>query len=156
MRIGFTGHQEREGIDWSQVETAIRNQLVALGNIQEAFCSLAAGSDQLFVEEALQLGIHVIAVIPLDHYERFFHGLALKNYQRLLKLCERRSLNAVGDPHLAFFDAGKFIVDNCDVLLAVWDGEPAEGFGGTADIVAYAQRARRPVVHINPMTGAIV
>ncbi|MFH9861330.1 hypothetical protein [Streptomyces sp. NPDC017202] len=25
-------------------------------------------------------------------------------------------------------------------LLAVWDGKPARGYGGTADVVAYAER----------------
>lgn len=32
-----------------------------------------------------------------------------------------------------------------DELLAVWDGRPAWGFGGTADVVAYAERTGTPV-----------
>ncbi|GAB2826863.1 hypothetical protein GCM10027073_64840 [Streptomyces chlorus] len=30
-------------------------------------------------------------------------------------------------------------------LLAVWDGKPARGFGGTADVVSYAERSGTPV-----------
>ena len=42
------------------------------------------------------------------------------------------------------------MVDRCDVLIAVWDGEPARGPGGTAEIVAYALERGRPIVHIRP------
>ncbi len=33
---------------------------------------------------------------------------------------------------------GLVVVERCDLLLAIWDGHPAHGLGGTADIVAYA------------------
>ena len=49
-----------------------------------------------------------------------------------------------------FLEAGKYVVDACDLLFAVWDGETAEGRGGTGDVVAYAQRKRRPIIHMNP------
>jgi hypothetical protein len=32
-----------------------------------------------------------------------------------------------------------------EVLIAVWDGLPARGLGGTADVVAYAKQCGRPV-----------
>jgi len=35
--------------------------------------------------------------------------------------------------------ASKFMVDEADELYAVWDGKPARGYGGTADVVAYAR-----------------
>lgn len=47
----------------------------------------------------------------------------------------------------AFYAAGKAVVDACDWLIAVWDGEPARGLGGSADVVAYA-RNRGKVVHV--------
>ncbi|MEV5731635.1 hypothetical protein AB0N50_38930 [Streptomyces pharetrae] len=34
----------------------------------------------------------------------------------------------------------EILVGVVDELLAVWDGKPARGYGGTADVVAYAQR----------------
>jgi hypothetical protein len=37
-----------------------------------------------------------------------------------------------------------------DRLLAVWDGRPARGVGGTADIVEYARLSRVPVDIIWP------
>ena len=37
----------------------------------------------------------------------------------------------------------------CDVLLAIWDGEPARGEGGTGQIVAEAIEAGLPVVWVD-------
>jgi hypothetical protein len=157
MKVGVTGHQAREGIKWSWVEGIVRAELIKLGRIDKAFSSLAAGTDQLFAEAALHLSISVTVVIPLEHYEQFFEGAALANYVRLLAECDQLSLKGpADDPDQAFFAAGTFIVDSCDCLFAVWDGEPAEGFGGTADIVEYARRIRRRVLHINPITEAVI
>ncbi|MEO5877101.1 MAG: hypothetical protein ABIQ26_19070, partial [Streptosporangiaceae bacterium] len=39
----------------------------------------------------------------------------------------------------AYLVAGHRVVKRSDLLLAVWDGRPAGGLGGTADIVAYAR-----------------
>ena len=43
-------------------------------------------------------------------------------------------------------------VDGSDVLIAVWDGEPARGRGGTAEVVAYARSLGKPVVLIDSNT----
>ncbi|GGV03562.1 hypothetical protein GCM10010211_83480 [Streptomyces albospinus] len=37
------------------------------------------------------------------------------------------------------------LVGPVDQLLAVWDGKPASGYGGTADVVDYARRTGTPV-----------
>ena len=44
----------------------------------------------------------------------------------------------------AYLSAGQTLVDRCDHLFAVWDGRPARGLGGTADIVRYARSRGRP------------
>lgn len=38
-----------------------------------------------------------------------------------------------------------WLVGLVDELIAVWDGKPARGYGGTADVVAYAERTGVPV-----------
>ncbi len=52
----------------------------------------------------------------------------------------------------AYEDVGKFVVDRCDVLIAIWDGEPSKGQGkcGTADMVQYAKEVNCPHYIINP------
>jgi hypothetical protein len=155
MKVGITGHQEREGIHWSWVRHTIRVELSRQRSIRETLSSLATGSDQVFAEVAIDLGLPVTAVLPLEGYDRFFNGQGLANYRRLLGQCEQMQLRWKGNPERAFFEAGKYIVDNCALLFAVWDGAGADGLGGTGDIVAYAQRKHRPVVHINPITELV-
>jgi hypothetical protein len=42
------------------------------------------------------------------------------------------------------------LVEECEQLLTIWDGLPAKGEGGTADIVAYARKRGRRVIVIWP------
>lgn len=155
MRVGIAGHQKRKGIEWSWVKDALSAELRSMGQIEKAFSSLAAGSDQVFAEAAISLGIPVVAIIPLDGYERFFKGSTLAAYQRLLGQCEVERLIGEADPERAFFEAGQFVVDQCDLLFAVWDGEKAEGFGGTADIVEYAIQKNREICRVNPLDKTV-
>ncbi len=46
--------------------------------------------------------------------------------------------------------AGRAVADRSDLLLAVWDGAPAAGLGGTADIVRYAEERGKAVEIIWP------
>jgi hypothetical protein len=50
----------------------------------------------------------------------------------------------------AHMEAGKVVVDRSSVLVAVWDGQPARGLGGTADVVAYARERGVPVTVVWP------
>ncbi|WP_198036875.1 hypothetical protein [Nocardia sp. BMG51109] len=42
------------------------------------------------------------------------------------------------------------MLDDADELFAVWDGKPARGYGGTADVVAVARQRGMPVTVIWP------
>jgi len=155
MRIGVTGHQERSGIDWQWVAQTVRAELARTGKVTKALSSLATGGDQVFANAALSLRIPVLAVLPLEGYERYFYGQGLTDYRRLLDKCESIQLAWKGDPERAFFEAGKYVVRNCDTMFAIWDGAAAEGLGGTADVVGYAQEIGKHIVHINPITREI-
>ena len=49
----------------------------------------------------------------------------------------------------AYEQVGRYIVDQCDVLIALWDGKPAAGRGGTAEIVQYARDTKCPLIWIH-------
>lgn len=151
MQIGITGHQARDGIDWSWVRNTIRVELSKIIGIERGLSSLAAGSDQVFAEVALGLGVPVLAVIPVPYYERYFKGKDLAKYRQLLCQCEVMQLECNGDDEQAFLEAGKRIVEESDTIFAVWDGKQAEGQGGTGDVVIFAQERGKPVLHINPI-----
>jgi hypothetical protein len=48
----------------------------------------------------------------------------------------------------AYAAVGRYVVDHCDVLIAVWDGKPSASRGGTAEIVRYALQQDRPVLRV--------
>lgn len=155
VSIGVSGHQMRPGIEWDWVSTALRTEIERVGRIAEAFSSLAVGSDQVFADIAIELGIPHVAILPLEGYERYFDGTDLSNYRRLLNRSRRIQLKWNGDPQRAFFEAGKYVVQNSNILFAIWDGEPSEGFGGTADIVGYAEKSSCRIVQIDPIKKRI-
>ena len=48
----------------------------------------------------------------------------------------------------AYVAVGRAVTAHADVLVALWDGEPARGRGGTAEIVEHALRRGLPVIHV--------
>jgi len=49
----------------------------------------------------------------------------------------------------AYQAAGERVVEMCDVLIALWDGQKGRGKGGTGEIVAYARKKSLPLVWIH-------
>ncbi|MEO8104390.1 MAG: SLATT domain-containing protein, partial [Betaproteobacteria bacterium] len=47
-------------------------------------------------------------------------------------------------------------VDQAHVVIAVWDGKPTAGLGGTGDVVGYARALAKPLFWLNPTDAAIV
>lgn len=154
MKVGVTGHQERPGIEWRWVRSAITDLVGEIGRPVVGFTSLAIGADQVFAEVVLSQAGRLVAVVPRDDYERFFRGDDLVRYRELLARSNAVVLQA-RDEDRAFLEAGLYIVDKCDRLLAVWDGEPSRGEGGTANVVDHARRSGRPWVHIDPLRTSV-
>ncbi|MET9802691.1 hypothetical protein [Streptomyces sp. NPDC006368] len=150
-RIGVTGHRDIPGELHAHVRGAIRAAFRGHdAGALEALSSLAVGADQLFADIALACGAGLVAVIPSGDYEEGFADPAeLARYRCLRKRATREVRMAF--PHStdeAYYAAGAYIADHCDRLLAVWDGRPARGLGGTGDIVHYARELGKPVTVI--------
>ncbi len=97
--VGVSGHQARTGIDWEWVAKSVGDVLREKAPVSRVFSSLAAGSDQVFAEEALAQGIPVTAFIPFPDYERCFTE-GLGRYRELLSRCERVVLDGAHTPTL--------------------------------------------------------
>lgn len=114
---------------------------------------LAAGVDQMFASVVLELGGLLHVVVPSGDYESSFgDDEALASYRRLLaRAANTTTLREFPGPtEEAYLAAGKTIVDRADEILAVWDGMPARGAGGTADIVHYATARGKKVTNVWP------
>jgi hypothetical protein len=157
MLIGITGHQRLDGPSaWGWVKSAMTNAVDALEPPVAAVSSLAIGADQLFVSLMLRRGSEIHAIIPFSGYERTFGPQDVDAYLQLLsKAASVEVLKTPGTDEDAYLAAGKRIVELADVMIAIWNGQPAKGKGGTADIVAYAIERGTRLIHINPVDRTI-
>jgi len=152
MRIGISGHQE---LGSAFVFQWLRRQIITELEKADFTCgisSLATGADQLFSEITLNLGKQLEVVIPCQRYETTFDTNKSKMlFRDLLSKASRSYLLDFDAPsEEAFYEAGKAIVDGCDSMLFIWNGKPAQGLGGTGDIVDYAVKQGRHFVWLNP------
>ena len=117
-----------------------------------AITSLAAGADQLVATELLRAGGHLHVIVPSGHYERTFTTqVDLASFRSLLEAADAVTRLDYAEPsEEAFLAAGKRVVDDCEMLIAIWDGKPARGLGGTADVVRYAQDTGKAVSIVWP------
>ena len=158
--VGFSGHRQLQ--DHVGVERVMREVLAALraeaGVEWLALSSVAAGGDILFARSALALGMGWEAVLPLPapEFRRDFAEADWQEVERLLNQAEHiRVISERGRREDAYLDGGMETVNHCDVLLAVWDGEPSRGRGGTADVVGYARELNRPLILLDAATLAV-
>ena len=117
--------------------------------------AIADGSDQIAAEAALSLGWELQAILPFrraDYRESLADVPGRESFDALLGRASR-VLELPGDEPgdvEAYVMAGRATVAHSDVLIAVWDGKPPRGRGGTAEVVQIAIARGRPVIHIPP------
>jgi hypothetical protein len=127
---------------------------------------LAEGADRVVARAILDYPNACLdAVLPLaleDYLEDFATEGSRAEFEELLKLCKkpvllrtRRIQDERRDPddqaelrRDAYANAGRYVVDHCDLLIAVWNGEPSRERGGTAEIVQYALKQNRPILRV--------
>lgn len=145
-RVGVTGHQEiPEGV-LDYVVDNVSALLASCSPPVSALTSLAAGADQLVAREVLTAGGTLHVVVPSRGYETTLARDDLRSYEALVSQAQEVTLLDFPEPsEEAYWAAGRAIVDGCDLLLAIWDGQPARGLGGTADVVAYARDLEKEV-----------
>ena len=155
MRIGFTGHQRLKDPDnWEWVRQEIDRFLSSISTPFLCVTSLAVGADQMFANAVLQHGGALEVILPFPEYESTFtEGRDRQEYNRLLGHASKiEVMEKHGSDEDAYFASGQRMVDKSELIVAVWDGKPAAGRGGTGDIVNYARQQRKRTIHLNPIT----
>jgi hypothetical protein len=165
FRIGITGHRRLDNPEAliPAIQEAVR---LLRGLLPEhsgsevalvAVSSLAEGADRLVACELLAVpGSRLEAILPMArsvYVNDFRDAESKKEFRRLLELASQvRQPPGHPAPEEAYEWAGRRVVDRCDALIAVWDGQPAKGRGGTAEIVQYAKDRGVPLAWIH-MSG---
>jgi hypothetical protein len=113
---------------------------------------LADGSDQIAAELALDLGFELQAILPFDRetYRTTLHNSGLKRFDELIcrATCVLELPGELDGELRAFVMAGRGTVAHCDVLIAVWDGRPPRGRGGTGEVVQIGITRGTAIAHI--------
>ncbi|GAB4503259.1 MAG: hypothetical protein Fur0043_02510 [Anaerolineales bacterium] len=88
--------------------------------------------------------------MSVDEYIKYFSSWeSVELFQEMLKKAEKviRLPNQT-DKEIAYLEAGKYILANSDILVAIWDGQAAQGRGGTGEIVQLARQQGLPLAWI--------
>jgi hypothetical protein len=152
-RIGITGHTNLSTRTAYLVAEHIRDALADHSAVElVGLTCLARGADQVFARVVLDLGGTVGVVLPAaDYRDRQVTDDNLAEFDDLLgKAAAVHTMPFPESGPEAYMAAGEHMLDNVDALLAVWDGGPSGGYGGTADVVAVARERALPVTVIWP------
>jgi hypothetical protein len=165
LRVAITGHRlNRIMIGEARISqrlTAMLRRLKQAARHSEryagrpvAISALAEGADRLFATAALDLRypLQVLLPFPSADYETTFGESATTPHYRTL-LAQAAAVQTLPgrltDSKTAYEAVGRLTVNQSDILIAVWDGRPAAGRGGTPDIIQYALDLGRPVLWID-------
>jgi len=162
MVVGVTGHRNLRPDEIPHLRSEIRRFFLTL---QKDFpelpitllSPLAAGADQLVTSVAMDMGIRVIAILPIPA-EMYLHDFddeaSLAEFQRQLAQSEHLeiTLRSNGDDaskagparNLQYAHAGIFTSSHCHILLALWDGKENGYLGGTAQVVSFHLHGSMP------------
>ncbi|MEY2421054.1 MAG: hypothetical protein QOI95_1121 [Acidimicrobiaceae bacterium] len=116
--------------------------------------ALAEGADRLVARRVLQVpGATLEVPLPLEQrdYENDFDAPGSTDEFRSLLALARLTIPATETRtrDQAYERAGFYVVDRCDVLIAIWDGAEARGRGGTERIVERARQSALPLYWID-------
>ncbi|WP_328385097.1 hypothetical protein OHS81_13930 [Streptomyces sp. NBC_00400] len=145
--IAVTGHMDLTESTVPLVREALRNLLHEhrAGELTGITC-LARGSDTLFAEAVVEAGGRLVVVLPSRDYRQAKvkpdHAAA---FDRLAAAAEVVTMPYDAANREAYEAANGELLKRADRLVAVWDGMPSTGKGGTADTVELARDAGLPV-----------
>ncbi|MGE0650693.1 MAG: hypothetical protein AB7P12_02930 [Alphaproteobacteria bacterium] len=128
--------------------------------------SLAEGADTLVAQEARRRGFTLDIFLPFNRADyaakqgfdasasAVFNDLCVgEHVNSLFELEEPSSLTDDAEVNAAYLRAGQAVMSHADVMIAIWDGQPERGTGGTAQVVRTARAQGLLVIHIPTAAG---
>lgn len=142
--VGITGHRKLSQEQILQATQAVKDFFVGIKEEQAdreivLLSSLAEGTDMLCAKLGLDFECCLLAVLPMNasEYRKDFSGAAAEAFDCLLSMADRVMIAMPVEtppevPVRGFYyrQAAIQVVKNCDILLAVWNGEVKETSDG--------------------------
>ena len=157
ISIGISGHREIEderGV--LKRLTVVLKQLSRHYRLDSIISPLADGADRLVAKILMeQHGARLITPLPVEvnEYREDFTPESKKEFDALLQQSENIfEVSSLKEQkrNRCYMKVGERVVEESDLLIALWDGKKANGEGGTGDVVTYARDQGKPILHINP------
>lgn len=152
-RIGITGHSnlttDTEPLIADAIKAALAHHI--LTQLTGVTC-LARGADQVFARAVLDVGGSLEVILPAaDYRDRKVKPDNAPEFDHLLSQASSvHTMPFAQSNRDAYMAASDHVLSTIDALLAVWDGGPSGGHGGTADVVTAATQRHIPVTIIWP------
>lgn len=156
-RLAITGHRGLPENTTALVDAALRTEIAkhAQSGPLIGLSCIADGADTLFAQAVLDLGGALHVIVPAHKYREGLPNDHHPTYDQLIEAAtEVTQLDHTESDPEAHMNASLHMLTNTDQLLAVWDGQPARGYGGTADVVAAARDRAVQVTVVWPAGAA--
>nr|WP_042178962.1 hypothetical protein [Kibdelosporangium sp. MJ126-NF4]CEL13546.1 hypothetical protein [Kibdelosporangium sp. MJ126-NF4]CTQ99232.1 hypothetical protein [Kibdelosporangium sp. MJ126-NF4] len=151
--IGITGHSNLTPDTETLVADSLRTTLAEhpATELIGVTC-LARGADQVFAQVILELGGRIEVVLPAaDYRNRKVKPHNKAQFDQLLgKASAVHTMPFAESNRDAYMAASEHVLSTVDTMIAIWDGGPSGGHGGTADVVNAAQQRDIPVTVLWP------
>ena len=149
MRLAVTGHRPQDLGGWSP---EIQNRLddIATSYIEALrpaviLSGMALGWDQAAVIAARRLRVPYIAFLPFPQQDSRWPYHARSKYRAMLEGAILVRVTGPDATMWAFHRRNEAMVDDCDKVLALWNGKKT---GGTYNCIRYALKKQKPVKNV--------
>lgn len=140
VRIGITGHSNLTDSTAELVAEELRTILADQPGPLVGVTCLARGADQVFARVVLDLGGVLEVVLPAkDYRERKVKPDNAADFDSLIAVASVHTMPFAESNRDAYMAASEHVLSIVDKMVAVWDGGPSGGYGGTADVVDAAR-----------------
>ncbi len=179
LAVGVTGHrfQRLQSVDLQALRETVADLLARVRSAVDSAAAehkthfaptaptlrlvsaLADGADTIAAEAALASGWRLDACLPFMRHEYATDFSEGEHRERFAQLLDSASATFTltgqrADADAAYEAVGRVLLDQVDILVALWDGDPGRGRGGTARVVAEAIARHIPVIHIDVDGGS--
>jgi len=166
MKAAFTGHRpeslpfQEDSAEFIPLLDTIWGEidnLIEMG-VDTFYCGAARGSDIICGEEIVlrktlsSEPLTLNCVIPFKEQPCGWELEWKMRYWDLLRNSDRIIQTSDGYQRGCYHIRNRYLVDNCDVLLAIYDSNSS---GGTAYTVNYARKTGKQLIIINPHTLSV-
>ena len=158
MKIAVTGHRPQKlGREWDgigpvsdYVRSLMSDLLIQKSTDDQiqGISGMALGIDMIWAEVLISHGHPVIAAVPFKGQERVWSESAQKRYWGILNhpLVQTHYVSEGGYEPAKLQIRNQWMVDQCDLLLAFWDGSA----GGTYNCITYARKRETAIIYFEP------